>query len=59
MFWALDSTRNGLDVLSYTEIEAYCRLMRHEVEPFEIKAIKAMDIMRVNKTAEVQGKDGQ
>lgn len=47
-FWALHSTRQqsamgGFQPISFTEIDAYARLMQVQFEPWEIEVLKAMD----------------
>lgn len=50
-FWELDSGRQtgmGISLLSYSEIEAWSRLRGVRLDPFELRAIKAMDVARVS-----------
>lgn len=49
-FTELDSARQigmGINPLSHTEIEAWARLNRINLTPFEVRCIRALDVVRL------------
>lgn len=55
-FRALDSARSsngyGANPISFSEIQAYCKMMEIELQPWEIEIIKVFDVTLLNLQAE-------
>jgi hypothetical protein len=61
-FWRIEQSRQGgmgPQAFAYAEIEAWSRLSRHDLAPWEVEAIMDMDVARRNAWAESKPENGE
>lgn len=58
-FWQLDAARgggmSGPLPLTFPDIQAWAKLLRLDVEPWEVVALRAMDNARLDETDKING----